>query len=122
MRRFNIGKIRVLIKKNGISQEEAATAIGVSIGTIKNAIKGMDIKVSTVEKICDYFNVDPTYFLDNKETALSLPEEKTLPSDSAHEKNVSSVSEGKDREIELLQTILAEKERTIQILLKKNNI
>ena len=66
MRRFNIEKIKVLIKKSGISQEEAANAIGVSVGTIKNAIKGMDIKVSNVEKICGYFNVDPVYFLNYK--------------------------------------------------------
>lgn len=122
MRRFNIEKIKVLIKKSGISQEEAANAIGVSVGTIKNAIKGMDIKVSTVEKICDYFNVDPIYFLNDKETVLSFPEEKKQYSDSLRNEKNDVVPNNKDREIELLQAVLAEKERTIQILLKKNNL
>lgn len=82
----------------------------------------MDIKVSTVEKICDYFNVDPTYFLNNKETVLSFPEEKKQYSDSLRNEKNDVVPNNKDREIELLQAVLAEKERTIQILLKKNNL
>lgn len=82
----------------------------------------MDIKVSTVEKICDYFNVDPIYFLNNKETVLSFPEEKKQYSDSLRNEKNDVVPNNKDREIELLQAVLAEKERTIQILLKKNNL
>lgn len=77
----------------------------------------MDIKISTVEKICDYFNVDPTYFLEGEEATSTSTQLTASPAKNSLEKD--TLFEQKDREITLLQTILEEKERTIQILLNK---
>ena len=53
---YNKLKICKLIGSIG-SQEKAAKELGISVGTIKNICAGKDTKISTLETICNYFNM-----------------------------------------------------------------
>lgn len=76
-------KIKRLRERKNISQEELAYKLDVSQGTLSKMENGMveRIDFSFMQKVCDYFEVDPNYFLEdqiiqnnieNKVSAISI--------------------------------------------------
>lgn len=120
---YNTKKVKALISKIG-TQKDAAEAIGVSIGTVKNALNGKDLQISTLYKLGNYFNIPVSVFFDsdsNKSVALGDGSAATIYGDAT----AGQISD-KDKEINYLKclleskdSIIEEKERTIQILMNK---
>lgn len=76
-------KIKRLRERKNISQEELAYKLEVSQGTLSKMENGMveRIDFSFMQKVCDYFEVDSNYFLEdqiiqnnteNKVSAISI--------------------------------------------------
>ena len=63
-----ISRIRKLIDNNNLTIREFAEKIGVSEPGIHNMFRTNDMKVSTLQKIADYFDVPITYFFDDIDT------------------------------------------------------
>ncbi|WP_344825274.1 helix-turn-helix transcriptional regulator [Chryseobacterium ginsenosidimutans] len=65
-------KIKRLRERKNISQEELAYKLDVSQGTLSKMENGMveRIDFSFMQKVCDYFEVDPSYFL-NGDTIIN---------------------------------------------------
>lgn len=61
-------KIKRLRERKNISQEELAYKLEVSQGTLSKMENGMveRIDFSFMQKVCDYFEVDPNYFLEGE--------------------------------------------------------
>jgi len=60
-----ISRVRKLIDNKKITVREFAEKIGVSEPGIHNMFRTNDMKVSTLQKIADYFDVPITYFFDD---------------------------------------------------------
>lgn len=52
-----------LCKQRGVSPSAVAKEIGLNNSSVTYWKKGSEPKTSTIEKLADYFNVSPTYFL-----------------------------------------------------------
>ena len=63
-----INRIKKLIDDKNLSIKGFAEKIGVSEPRIHNMFRSYDMKVSTLQKIADYFNVPITYFFDDIDT------------------------------------------------------
>ena len=63
-----VNRIRKLIENNNLTIREFAEKIGVSEPGIHNMFRSNDMKVSTLQKIADYFDVPVTYFFDDIDT------------------------------------------------------
>ena len=65
-------KIKRLRERKNISQEELAYKLEVSQGTLSKMENGMveRIDFSFMQKVCDYFEVDPAYFF-NGDTIIN---------------------------------------------------
>jgi len=63
-----INRIRKLIDDKKLTIREFAEKIGVSEPGIHNMFRTHDMKVSTLQKIADYFDVPITYFFDDIDT------------------------------------------------------
>ncbi|KQT26001.1 hypothetical protein ASG22_04725 [Chryseobacterium sp. Leaf405] len=61
-------KIKRLRERKNISQEELAYKLEVYQGTLSKMENGMveRIDFSFMQKVCDYFEVDPNYFLEGE--------------------------------------------------------
>lgn len=59
-------KIKKLRERKNISQEELAYKLDVSQGTLSKMESGIVERIDFIfmQKVCDYFEVDPNYFLD----------------------------------------------------------
>ena len=115
---YNKLKICKLIDSIG-SQEKAAKELGISVGT------GKDTKISTLETICNYFNMPiGALFTEVRDIYHSVTNGNGSAASVYGNAIVGELS-NKDKEIEHLkqllrekQNIIEEKERTIQILMK----
>jgi transcriptional regulator with XRE-family HTH domain len=61
-------KIKRLRERKNISQEEFADKLDISQGTLSKIENGTVEKIDFLfmQKVCDYFEVDPNYFLDGE--------------------------------------------------------
>lgn len=118
-------RLNDLMTKNGTTKVGLSQKIGLSDQTIGNVLRGADVKVSSLKKIADYFNVPIGYFFDdNTINQTSTGNSNVLV---GHDNNGQiSVSEYQNKltdaykEIEHLKELNSEKERMIQILLKNS--
>ena len=60
-----INRIRKLIDDKNLTVRDFAEKIGVSEPGIHNMFRTNDMKVSTLQKIADYFDVPITFFFDD---------------------------------------------------------
>ena len=60
-----VNKIRKLIDDRNLTVKKFAEKIGVSEPGIHNILRSHDMKVSTLQKIADFFEVPITYFFDD---------------------------------------------------------
>lgn len=58
----NYSKIKLLAKKKGVTLHEVAKAVGITPVGISRIIRENTIRPSTLEKICEYFDVSQSYF------------------------------------------------------------
>ena len=63
-----INRIKKLIDDKKISIKKFAEDVGLSEQGIHKMFRSYDMKVSTLQKIADYFNVPITYFFDDIDT------------------------------------------------------
>lgn len=68
-------KVKILRKNKGINQETLANVLGLSKGQMCNLENGKrNFSLGQLEKICEYFNIDLSYFflLENNDSCLSI--------------------------------------------------
>lgn len=116
----------LLNSRKGLSKKALCEKIGISVQGFDNILKGTEPGVNKVERIADFFKVSIDYFFDRN---IDMPNQKLTVSGNGNkvqngDGNVMIESQAK--EIEHLQQLLAEKEkaladkeRTIQILMDK---
>ena len=63
-----INKIKRLIDDKNLTIKGFAKKIGISEPGIHNMFRSYDMKVSTLQKIADYFEVPITYFFDDDDS------------------------------------------------------
>ena len=87
-------------------------------------LKGADIKVSSLKKIADYFNVPVGYFFDECSVEQNTEGSSNVVVGRDNNGNIS-ISECQNKledalkEIDHLKELNSEKERLIQVLLKR---
>ena len=99
--------IRTLCEERKITMRELARRIGRDESTIQSAIRRGTTNTKTIEKIARVLDVPVGYFFDS-EPKTSSERMKALPE--------------KEETINYLKQILAEKERTIKILMAKQGM
>ena len=108
-----------LIEDNRVKKVDLYTYVGVTKSTLDNIIKGInDPKCATIEKIADFFKVPIDYFFDRDIDMNGINighRQKDNGSNISGDINLSECQ----KEIVHLKELLAEKERTIQILMNK---
>lgn len=123
---FRADKIVTLIDSNKLSKKEFCKIVDISVQTLDNTLKGAEIGSRKLERIADLFKVPMDYFYDRE---VEVDEKWHIGHNvNGNGNKVSgdiSLSECQ-KEVEHLkqllhekQTIIEEKERTIQILLKQ---
>lgn len=68
-------KVKILRKNNGVKQESLAKVLGISKGQMCNLENGKrNFSLGQLQKICDYFNIDLSYFflLENNDSCLNI--------------------------------------------------
>ena len=68
-------KVKILRKNNGVKQEVLAKFLGLSNGQMCNLESGKrNFSLGQLEKICEYFNIDLSYFflLENNDSCLNI--------------------------------------------------
>ena len=59
-----ISKLKELRAANKVTEKQLAVACGMTVNGLRSIISRNDIKLSTLTKIAEYFNVPITYFFD----------------------------------------------------------
>lgn len=116
---MNISKINSLISSNKLTKGEIAERCAISRTTLDNLLSGADVKISTVEKLAAVLGVSVGSFFDGfqSEAAANASGTGSVAAINS-EVSVGDNLADKDR-INYLERILEEKERTIQILMKR---
>ena len=68
-------KVKILRKNNSVKQESLAKVLGISKGQMCNLENGKrNFSLGQLQKICDYFNIDLSYFflLENNDSCLNI--------------------------------------------------
>lgn len=117
---FNGHIINELIEQKKAKKVDIYNYAEITKATLDNIIKGTSIpNCNTLEKIADFFGVSmDTFFIRDNLPVKSIGNNVTI---NGNLNNVSSdilLNESK-REVEHLKELLAEKERLIQVLMKK---
>lgn len=106
--------VKSLIEAKGIKKAQFALDIGLAHAeSLSRIFRSKSVQCDMLEKICRVLDVHPAYFFDDTESSSATAQASTFFGNA----NASAVSESGD--IATLRELLAEKERTIQILLGK---
>ena len=60
----DFSKIRKLCKSKGITLKHLASEIGLTQTGVQNILESNQTRIDTLEKLCNFFEVPPSYFLD----------------------------------------------------------
>lgn len=104
------------LAKQGIPASAIAEKIGISPQAINSTFNAADVKSGTLERIANVLGVDMTFFYpaDNQNAVASGDNSvAAIQSTVTHDDGVLAAK------VSLLEKLLEEKERTIQILMKK---
>lgn len=119
---FNPDKIKQLFEERGISQAQFLRDVNISKSNLYVWITGGSLpKVDSLEIIADYFEVPMDYFFDRQSRTKFYTNGHQVTGNGNMVSGDISLNEYKTENAHLKQ-LLEEKERTIQILMKKNNI
>ena len=58
-------KFSRICTKNGVSMSSVLDSVGLSRGNLSRWKSGITPKMNTIEKLSNYFQISPTYFLDS---------------------------------------------------------
>ena len=109
-------KINQLIFEKKIKKIELYTYLGIAKNTLNVYLSGeKSMTIDMLEKIAAFFKVPIGYFFDEKEHAITK-----IKGNKNQVGNGNIIIENQANEIKHLKNLLSEKERTIQILMKKN--
>ena len=119
---FDPDKIKQILEERGIKQSTFLKDINMSKSNLYAWMNGSSIpRVDSIEAIADYFDVPIDYFFERK---FGQKEQNLGHQVNGNGNTVSgdiTLNECKTENAHLKE-LLEEKERTIQILLKKNNL
>lgn len=116
---FNGLRIRELLEERGIQQNTFSIETGISKSNLWVWGEGTSKPgADALEKIADYFNVPIDFFFDRKIDTSGINIGHQLKSNGNKVSEDMTLSEYQ-KEIVHLKELLAEKERTIQILMNK---
>lgn len=114
-------RINKLLEERKITKVNLYTSVGISGPGLDKMIAGANVRVGSLEKIADFFNVSMDYFFDREIDNSSI--------NIGHHVNGMGNSVSGDitlsdcqKELAHLKQLLEEKERTIQILLKQQRV
>ena len=110
--------IRELAKEKRMTLTKLAEEVGITYSGLQKLMERNSTNPETIEKIANVLNIPVKVLFDEKDTELILNEESEVDSYN-NNSSLKSILKEKDMEIEHLKKMLEEKERTIQILLKK---
>lgn len=117
---MNVSKIATLIGNSKMNKGQIALQCGVSRTTIENLLSGADIKVSTLESLSKVLGVSPAVFFDNlTEINGSVAVKNNSGTITTGDINADGNAVLTER-IKLLEKLLDEKERMIQLLLSRD--
>lgn len=117
---MNINKIATLIADSKLNKGQIAIQCGVSRTTIENLLSGSDIKVSTLEALSKVLGVSPALFFDDISAINGSVAVKNNSGTITTGDINSDLNAGYAERIKLLEKLLDEKERTIQLLLNRD--
>lgn len=116
----------LLNNQKGLSKKAFCAKVGISVQGLDNILKGTEPGVSKIERIADFFHLPIDYFFDRNNPGNITSIGHQITGDGNRVTGDISLSEYQ-KEIEHLRQLLeekekaiADKERTIQILLNKN--
>lgn len=119
---FNPDKIRQLLEERGIKQATFLKDINISKSNLYVWSNGTSLpRVDSIEIIADYFDVPIDYFFDRQTGTKFCTNDHQVTGNGNTVSDEITLNECRT-EIAHLKELLEEKERTIQILIKKNNI
>lgn len=106
--------VKNLVESKGIKKAQFAHDIGLAHAeSLSRIFRSKSVQCDMLEKICRALNVPPAYFFDDAEAPTATAQASTFIGNA----NASAVAQS--GEMATLRELLAEKERTIQILLGK---
>ena len=106
--------ISAILERKRLTQKHVAEKIGISAVYMNHILKKDSIDCALLERICNALNVSPSLFFDENSHSQNI-----VGSNNIQAINSTIALEAKEREVELLKEVLAEKERTIKILLER---
>ena len=119
---FNPDKIKQLLDERGIKQAKFIKDLNVSKSNLYVWLNGLSQpKIDSLEEIADYFDVPIDYFFERKRGTNLLTNGHQVTGNGNTVSGDITLNECRT-EIVHLRELLKEKERTIQILMKKNNM
>lgn len=119
---FRADKIATLIDSNKLSKKEFCKIVDISVQTLDNTLKGAEIGSRKLERIADLFKVPMDYFYDREEKWHIGHNVNGNGNKVSGNISLSECQKEVEHLTQLLhekQTIIDEKERTIQILMKQ---
>ena len=117
---FNGHKIKLLLESRKQTRKSLLGFVNITGAALDNIINGVSMpKADNLEKIADFFELPIDYFFDRN---IKTSEQTTTVNGNGNKVqngNGNVMIENQAKEREHLKQLLEEKERTIQILLKK---
>ncbi|MDR2125693.1 MAG: helix-turn-helix domain-containing protein [Prevotellaceae bacterium] len=111
---MNLHKIRELAENRDGGMRKLAKDIGMSESNLHKCVNKNSIGAGYLESIAKIFNIPVTYFFEDTDNKII----QTGNNNQVGSGNI--IIESQAHEIEYLKQLLAEKERTITILVNKN--
>lgn len=112
----HIGKtVKELVEVRGLKKAQFAADIDIAPESLSRFFKHSTIQCDLLEKICRILDVPPGYFFDVEGGAQATAQASTVIGNAS----ANAVAQPLSDDASALRQLLAEKERTIQILLGK---
>lgn len=106
--------VKSLVEAKGIKKAQFALDIGLAHAeSLSRIFRSSSVQCDMLERICRVLDVHPAYFFDDADAPTATAQASTFIGNA----NASAVAQS--GEMATLRELLAEKERTIQILLGK---
>lgn len=113
----HIGKtVKELVEARGLKKAQFARDIDIAPESLSRFFKHATIQCDLLEKICRILEVPPGYFFDELEGgAQAIAQASTVIGNAS----ANAAAQPQSADVSALRELLAEKERTIQILLRE---
>lgn len=88
---MNYSKLIKAVEESPLRKADIIEKSGISKGTLENALKGMDIKVTTLEALAKVLGVNVSFFFDEQTTEIKYNERSFNNNADESVKNLTSV-------------------------------